>query len=65
MSQCREKFVTDGQTDEDRLIHRTSRGRSNKPHADWTYLLMKARKSVANKRVNERTNARMNERTSE
>ena len=29
--------------------------KKNKPHADWTYLLMKVRKSAANERVNERT----------
>ena len=33
----------------------------NKPHADWTYLLMKVRKSAANERVNERTNERKND----
>ena len=37
----------------------------NKPHADWTYLLMKVRKSAANERVNERTNKRTSERTNE
>ena len=35
----------------------------NKPHADWTYLLMKVRKSAANNHVNERTNERTNVKT--
>ena len=36
----------------------------NKPHADWTYLLMKVWKSAANERVNDiRTNERTNVKT--
>ena len=34
--------------------------KKNKPHADWTYLLMKVRKSAENEHVSERTNERTN-----
>ena len=44
--------------------HKKERVQSNKPHADWTYLIMKVRTSVrTNEWTNEQTNKRTNERT--
>ena len=47
-------------------FHVDSKNAINKPHADWTYLIMKVQTSVRrNERTNEGTKERRNERKSD